>query len=54
MKTYDVQDIINAEINLVPLECRSCKSLEVDFHSYMLDAYCSTCGKWQLALNKGE
>ena len=48
MKTYDVQDIIDAECNLEPLECRYCHSLEVIYHQYIGDAYCQECGRWQL------
>ena len=45
---YDVQDIIDREYNLEPLECRYCHSLEVTFDQYIKDAYCAECGKWQL------
>ena len=47
-KTYDVQDILDVGYNLEPLECRYCKSQEVEFLQYMGDAYCSSCGRWQL------
>lgn len=47
-KTFDVQEVINAECNLEPLKCRFCRSLEVTFHQYIGDAYCAECGKWQL------
>ena len=45
---YDVQDVINAEINLEPLKCRFCGSLEVSFFQYIGDASCAECGEWQL------
>jgi len=48
MKTYDVQDIIDVEYNLEPLECRFCGSLELYFSDYVGDAYCAECEKWQL------
>ena len=48
MRTYDVQDIIDAECNLEPLECRYCHSLEVVHHQYIGDACCQECGRWQL------
>lgn len=44
---YSVQDVINAEINLEPLECVNCSSTEVTYHQYVGDAYCSDCGVWQ-------
>ena len=44
---YSVQDVINAEINLEPLECVNCSSTEVTYHQYVGDAYCSDCGIWQ-------
>jgi len=47
-KEFDVQDIIDAEYNLSPLKCRHCGSFEVEYHQYIGDAYCSSCGKWQL------
>ena len=47
-KTYDVQDVINAECNVEPLECRYCGSLEVVYHQYIGDASCEECGEWQL------
>jgi len=46
-KHYSVQDVINAEINLEPIECVHCGSLEVTFHQYIGDAHCSECGEWQ-------
>ncbi|MGO9014650.1 MAG: hypothetical protein ACLQF0_06685 [Dissulfurispiraceae bacterium] len=49
-KTYDVQDVINAGCNVDPLECRACSSSEVEFHQYIGDAYCQTCGSWQLEI----
>ena len=49
MKTYDVQNIINAEFNLEPIKCRYCGYVgEVTYHQYIGDAYCGMCGKWQL------
>ncbi len=47
-RRYDVQDVINSEITLQPLDCRKCGSQEVTFHQYVGDAYCSDCGVWQL------
>jgi len=52
MKTYDVQDLIDAEINLEPIKCRYCGSLEVEFLQYIKDAHCPECGKWQLEEEK--
>lgn len=52
MKTkFDVQDVIDAECNLEPIECRYCESIEVTFHQYIGDGYCENCGKWQLGEN---
>jgi len=48
MKTYDVQDVVNAECNLEPLKCRFCDSLEVTYYQYSGDAHCAMCGKYQL------
>ncbi len=48
-KTYDIQDVINAEFNLEPLKCRHCgQSGETTYHDGVGDAYCELCGKWQL------
>ena len=41
------QDVINSELNLIPLHCYYCGSKEVTFLQYVGDAHCSTCGKWQ-------
>lgn len=51
MKTFDVQDVINAGYTLAPIKCRHCESLEVTFHQYIGDAYCAECGVWQLEEN---
>ena len=48
LKIYDVQDVINVEYNLEPLQCRYCSSSEVAFYQYIGDAHCGNCGKWQL------
>lgn len=48
MKTYTTQDVINAECNLEPLQCRFCGSVEVVFLQYVGDASCQECGKWQI------
>lgn len=45
---YTVFEIINAECNLEPIECLFCNSVEVEYHQYIGDAYCSHCGTWQL------
>jgi len=54
MKTFDVQDIIDAEYNLEPLKCRFCNSLNVAFNQYIGDAYCEECGRWQLEKTEKE
>ena len=54
MKTYDVQDVINAEYTLEPIKCRNCGSLEVTFDQYIGDAQCGTCGEWQLKIKRKE
>ncbi len=47
--TYDVQDVIDAEITLEPMKCRHCGTIgEVTFNQKIADAYCAVCGKWQL------
>jgi ribosomal protein S27E len=46
-KTYDVQDVVNAEYNLEPLKCRWCGSKEVTYDQGVGDAYCASCGDWQ-------
>ena len=48
MKTFTVYDILSAEVNLEPLICLHCGSIEVIFDQYVSDAYCQGCGKWQL------
>ena len=48
MKTYDVQDVINAGCNLEPIKCRFCGSTEVTFNQGIGDAHCAMCGEWQL------
>lgn len=48
MKTYDVQDVINAGFNLEPIKCRFCESTEVTFNQGIGDAHCAACGAWQL------
>ncbi len=46
---YDVQDVIDAEITLEPMKCRHCSVVgETTYHDRQGDAYCATCGKWQL------
>lgn len=46
-KTHDVQDVIDAEVNLEPMKCRYCGSNEVTFDQNVGDAYCANCGRWQ-------
>lgn len=49
-KYYDVQDIINAECSVEPVKCRHCGIVgETTFNQGMNDAFCASCGKWQLA-----
>ncbi len=49
IKSYDVQDIINAEITLEPMKCRHCGAVgEVTFNQEIGDAHCAVCGRWQL------
>jgi len=48
MKTYDVQDVVNAGCTLEPIKCRFCGSLEVVYLQYVGDATCQECGRWQL------
>lgn len=45
---YDVQDVIDVGYTLEPLRCRFCGSHEVTFYQYIGDAFCETCGSWQL------
>jgi len=45
---YTVEDVINAECNLEPIQCKYCGSLEVVFLQYVGDASCQECGEWQL------
>ena len=48
-KTFDVHDVIKAEITLEPMRCLYCDTVgEVTYYDYMGDAYCAVCGKWQL------
>jgi hypothetical protein len=47
MKTYNIQDVINAEFTLEPLQCSFCGSLEVTYLQYVGDAQCAICGEWQ-------
>ena len=54
MKTYDIQDVIDAECNLEPIKCRNCESLEVIFDQYTNDAICPICGEWQLEIKRKE
>jgi len=49
---YTVEDVIQAECNLEPLKCKHCGSLEVVYHQYIGDAYCMSCGKWQLGFEE--
>jgi hypothetical protein len=49
---FDVQDVIDAGCTLEPLVCRSCQSTKVMFNQAIGDAYCATCGHWQLGLTK--
>jgi hypothetical protein len=44
---YTTQDVINARVNLEPIKCYFCKSLEVTFYQYVGDAHCVECGEWQ-------
>jgi len=54
-KSYDVQDVINAEYTLEPIKCRHCGVVgETTFYQYMGDAHCALCGKWQLADNPAD
>ena len=48
MKTYTVEQVISAECNLEPIECKFCHSLEVTYDQYIRDALCGDCGKWQI------
>jgi ribosomal protein S27E len=47
MKTYTTQEVINSGINLNPIKCNQCGSIEVTYHQYIGDACCSDCGEWQ-------
>ena len=51
VETFDVDDVVQAECNLEPVKCRHCGSLEVTYHQYQVDAYCSDCGEWQNAVS---
>lgn len=48
MNPYTVFDVLIAEYNLEPLECIFCDSHETSFHQDVCDAYCASCGKWQI------
>jgi len=48
MKTYTVEDVIQAECTLEPIKCKKCGGTNVTFHQYIEDAYCADCGTWQL------
>ncbi len=50
---FDVQDVIDAGYTLEPLVCRACGSIETVFNQAIGDAYCETCGEWQLELTRG-
>ncbi len=50
---FDVQDVINAGCTLEPMICRVCGSLEVTFNQRIGDAYCESCGHWQLDQDRG-
>jgi len=55
VKSYDVQDVINAESTLEPIKCRHCKKVgNVVYHQDIGDAYCENCGKWQLGGREKE
>ena len=49
IKTFDVNDVINAEFNLEPLKCLKCNKIgEVTYNQYIGDGQCGYCGEWQL------
>lgn|GEM_PF-7000269 len=43
-----IYDILEAGYNLEPLVCLFCGSEEVTYHQYIGDAYCASCGRWQI------
>jgi len=45
---HSITDVLEAEYTLEPLVCVHCGSEEVTFDQYVGDAYCATCGRWQL------
>ena len=45
---YNVFEVVRAECTLEPMICLYCGSLEVTYHQYVGDAYCASCGKWQI------
>ena len=47
-KTYSVEDCIQAECLLEPIECKHCGSTEVVYDQYIMDGKCQSCGAWQL------
>ena len=48
MEKYSVQDIIEAQSMLEPIQCVHCNHVgEVVYHQYMADGCCQICGKWQ-------
>jgi len=53
LKTYTVEEVIAAEITLEPMKCKFCGSHEVEFLQYIGDAYCGSCGTWQLDGERG-
>ena len=53
-KSFDVQDVIDAEITLEPIKCRHCDTIgETTYYNSMKDAYCAVCGRWQLQEDNG-
>lgn len=48
MKTYSIEEVLQAECTLEPMACKFCGSMEVTFLQYLNDASCGTCGKWQI------
>ena len=49
MEKCSVQDIIEAQSMLEPIQCVHCNYVgEVVYHQYIGDGCCQICGKWQI------
>jgi len=48
--TYSIHQLIDAGCMLEPLKCLHCGDDKgnVTYSDMVIDAYCATCGRWQL------